>query len=77
MIKHIITRYDIDLSDEDLEIVLHMIDLDYKKYDWKYQIVANDESVRCGQIGLYSERLSLFGYEMWGSIVGLLKCTCI
>ena len=42
MIKHIITRYDIDLSDEDLEIVLHMIDPpDYKKYDWKYQIVAN------------------------------------
>ena len=42
MIKHIITRYSIELSAEDINIILHMIDPpEDKKYDWKYQIVAN------------------------------------
>ena len=42
MIKHMVNRYNIDISVEDLEIVLHMIHPpDYKKYDWKYQVVAN------------------------------------
>lgn len=42
MIKYIVNRYSIDISAEDLEIVLHMIHPpDDKKYDWKYQIVAN------------------------------------
>ena len=42
MIKHIITRYSIELSAEDINIILNMIDPpEDKKYDWKYQIVAN------------------------------------
>ena len=75
MIKHIITRYDIDLSDEDLEIVLHMIDPpDYKKYDWKYQIVANKvNQLDVDKLDYIQRDCHYLGMKCGESIVGLLK----